>query len=45
MKEYEEVLRAKKVNEVETYGSMHHGWMGARANFESEENVKEFERG
>ncbi|MCJ1452592.1 hypothetical protein MMC28_002935 [Mycoblastus sanguinarius] len=45
VKEYEEVLRAKKVNEVETYGSMHHGWMGARANFESEENVKEFERG
>jgi len=46
VKEYAEVLKAEgKTNEVETYGSMFHGWMGARANLENEENAKEFERG
>ncbi|KAL2001667.1 hypothetical protein VTN02DRAFT_1420 [Thermoascus thermophilus] len=32
-------------SEVETYGTMFHGWMGARANLEDEANKKEFERG
>lgn len=45
MKEYQEALEKKKENVVETYGTMGHGWMGARANFGDPEGVKEFERG
>jgi dienelactone hydrolase len=30
---------------VETYETMFHGWMGARANLEDEKNLKEYERG
>lgn len=45
VKEYGEALEKSKENVVEKYGSMHHGWMGARANLEDEENLKEFERG
>lgn len=45
MKEYWEALGKNKDNVVEKYGSMHHGWMGARANLEDKENLKEFERG
>lgn len=45
MKEYWEALEKSKENVVEKYGSMHHGWMGARANLEDKENLKEFERG
>jgi hypothetical protein len=30
---------------VETYGSMWHGWMGARANLEGEESLAEYIRG
>jgi len=40
---YEEVIGSKGV--VETYTTMHHGWMGGRAKMDDEENVKEFERG
>ncbi|CAF9942138.1 hypothetical protein IMSHALPRED_003378 [Imshaugia aleurites] len=46
MKEYWEALeKNNKENVVEKYGDMHHGWMGARANLEDKENLKEFERG
>lgn len=34
-----------KVGHVETYKKMHHGWMGARANLEDDENVIEYQRG
>lgn len=30
---------------VDTYSTMYHGWMGARANLDDAENKKEFERG
>lgn len=43
VKAYEETLGKDGV--VETYTSMFHGWMGARANMEDGENRKEFERG
>jgi hypothetical protein len=43
---YAEILSGKgKIGEVETYGTMHHGWMGARANLKDEDNLKEYERG
>lgn len=46
MKEYTQILKAEgKSNYVEIYSSMFHGWMGARANLENEDNAKEFERG
>ena len=45
MKEYQEALEKKGGNVVETYGTMRHGWMGARADFENEASVKEYERG
>lgn len=32
-------------SETHTYPKMHHGWMGARANLDDEENVKEFHNG
>ena len=45
-KEYWQALEDKsKENVVEKYGSMHHGWMGARANLEDKDNLKEYERG
>ncbi|OIW33236.1 hypothetical protein CONLIGDRAFT_640383 [Coniochaeta ligniaria NRRL 30616] len=34
-----------KIGYVETYGTMFHGWMGARANLKDEANLKEYERG
>jgi dienelactone hydrolase len=37
--------RGDKVGEVETYHTMFHGWMGARADLQNPENAKEFERG
>jgi len=44
--EYAEVLVGEgKKSEVEYYGNMHHGWMGARANLSDAENLKEYERG
>ncbi len=46
VKEYHEVLVGEgKPNVVETYATMHHGWMGARAKLGEEENLKEYERG
>ena len=30
---------------VETYATMPHGWMGARANLSNPDNLKEYERG
>lgn len=45
VKEYGEALEKSKENVVEKYGSMHHGWMGARAKLEDKDNLKEFERG
>ena len=45
VKEYQEILGKKEPpGEVETYTTMFHGWMGAMADFENVENVKEFER-
>ncbi|RFU30725.1 hypothetical protein B7463_g5633, partial [Scytalidium lignicola] len=47
VKEYEEVFAPGKgkVGEIETYGTMHHGWMGARADLKNADNLKEYERG
>ncbi|KAL1857372.1 hypothetical protein Plec18170_003496 [Paecilomyces lecythidis] len=44
---YKEALEAKKdiPSEVDLYDTQVHGWMGARADFNDEENKKEFERG
>ncbi|KAH8894809.1 dienelactone hydrolase family protein [Thozetella sp. PMI_491] len=44
--QYKEILsQPGKTGEVETYSTMHHGWMGARAKLGDPENLKEFERG
>jgi dienelactone hydrolase len=44
--EYAEIFKSgDQVGEVETYHTMFHGWMGARANLQNLENAKEFERG
>ncbi|KAF2496655.1 hypothetical protein BU16DRAFT_525808 [Lophium mytilinum] len=46
--EYGKILMSSpkaKGSVFETYGTMHHGWMGARANLEDEENAKEYVRG
>ena len=46
VKQYAHILGGEgKIGEVETYSSMFHGWMGARANLQDAENLKEFERG
>ena len=49
MKEYGEALLSVsgsvRGNEVAHYEGMHHGWMGARADFRNEGNVREFEWG
>lgn len=45
VEEYGRALEKKKENVVERYGSMHHGWMGARANLGDGENLREYERG
>ncbi|KAI1097549.1 alpha/beta-hydrolase [Jackrogersella minutella] len=43
---YKQILgNPGKTGVVETYESMFHGWMGARANLEDEENRSEYERG
>lgn len=44
MAEYNKALKKGKENEVESYVPMQHGWMAARADFENEESLKEFER-
>ena len=43
IKAYEEILGEN--GEVETYPTMHHGWMGARAKLDDEANAREYERG
>jgi dienelactone hydrolase len=44
--QYAEILsKPGKTGVVETYGSMFHGWMGARAKLDDEENRSEYERG
>ena len=46
MKQYAEVFSGQgRVGEVDTYGSMSHGWMGAKSDLSKEENLNEFERG
>ncbi|KAF3073646.1 hypothetical protein CFAM422_004398 [Trichoderma lentiforme] len=40
---YKEIMGDKI--ESTTYETMHHGWMGARADLKNEANVKEYERG
>ena len=46
VKEYADIFASgEKIGEVETYSTMFHGWMGARADLQNEENVKEYERG
>lgn len=46
VREYEEVFsQPGKVGEIETYGTMHHGWMGGRADLKNADNLKEYERG
>ena len=45
VQEYTEVLEKSKENVVEKYSTMHHGWMGARADLKNEENLKEYQRG
>jgi dienelactone hydrolase len=49
VEEYKEILEGREEGKargvVETYGTMHHGWMGARAKLGEEENLKEYERG
>jgi hypothetical protein len=43
---YTEVFKQEgRVGYVETYTTMEHGWMAARANLEQENEAKEFERG
>ncbi|KAI0836909.1 alpha/beta-hydrolase [Hypoxylon sp. FL0890] len=44
--QYKEILvKPGKVGVVETYETMFHGWMGARAKLEDEKNRSEYERG
>lgn len=46
MAKYKEILsQPGKQGEVETYETMFHGWMGAKADLQNDENVKEYERG
>ena len=44
--QYKDVITASgKGGHVETYETMWHGWMGARANFEKEDSRNEYARG
>lgn len=43
--EYKNLLESKGLGKVETFSSMHHGWMGTRSVLANEENYKEYERG
>jgi len=46
VKQYKAIIEGEgKIGEVETYATMHHGWMGARANLSNADNLKEYERG
>ncbi|KAL3419454.1 AIM2 family protein C30D10.14 [Phlyctema vagabunda] len=43
VEEYAKLLASEgKIGEVETYASMHHGWMGARANLKEDNELKEY---
>lgn len=43
---YKEILsQPGKVGQVETYEDMFHGWMGARAKLNDENNARQYERG
>lgn len=39
------VSKPPRIGHVETYASMFHGWMGARARLDDETNAREYERG
>jgi len=44
--QYKEILvGGSKPHVVDSYMTMHHGWMGTRAKLHDEENLKEYERG
>lgn len=43
-RDYTEAIK-KHGGEAEVYDTMFHGWMGARANLQKEDNAKEFARG
>lgn len=46
VKQYKAIIDGEgKTGVVETYATMHHGWMGARANLSNPDNLKEYERG
>ncbi|KAL7629819.1 hypothetical protein AAE478_001342 [Parahypoxylon ruwenzoriense] len=46
VEQYKEILaKPGKTGVVETYETMFHGWMGARANLEDENNKREYEKG
>jgi len=46
VKAYTQALKSNgNDNVVENYLTMHHGWMGARANLQGKENEKGYERG
>jgi hypothetical protein len=42
---YAKVVPSGKGGVVDTYDTIHHGWMGARADLEDDANAKEFQRG
>ena len=44
--EYSKAIQSNNIGgHVETYGTMWHGWMGARANLEEEHSRAEYIRG
>ncbi|PQE31391.1 dienelactone hydrolase protein [Rutstroemia sp. NJR-2017a WRK4] len=45
VQQYKDILENGKNGVVETYPTMHHGWMGARANLSNDDNLKEYARG
>lgn len=45
VEQYKEVIANGAGGHVETYRSMWHGWMGARADLAGEESIKEYRRG
>ncbi|PLB45832.1 dienelactone hydrolase [Aspergillus steynii IBT 23096] len=45
VQQYKDIIANGPGSHVETYESMWHGWMGARADLDGEESVKEYRRG
>lgn len=42
---YKQVIESNGIGGlVETYSTMHHGWCGAKAKLDDEENLKEYKR-